>query len=128
MTAAEYRWLTTPVVRVLHARLINDFGGVHGEGGPGDLDALLARPQHLGVYEDADAFELAAGYADALARGHAFTDGNKRIAFTAALVFLALNSVEVPHLGQARATERTLALAAGAIGRAEYAQWLRGQG
>ncbi len=126
MSADDWRWPSIDVVRALHAKLINDFGGLHGETGPGDLEAVLARPANLANYGESDSHELAAALAEALVRGHAFTDGNKRIGFTAALVFLRLNGRPLPALGQARATERTLALAAGAITRADYAQWLRG--
>lgn len=127
MTATDWTWLPEPLVRVLHARLINDFGGLHGDGGPGHLDAVLARPLNLVEHEpDVDTYDLAGAYAEALARGHAFTDGNKRIAFTAAMVFLRLNGEPMPERDEAQATERTLALAAGVITRIEYAHWLRG--
>lgn len=42
------------------------------------------------------------------------------------MVFLRLNGVSMPVRAEAQATERTLALAAGAITRIEYARWLRG--
>ena len=50
MTANDWRWPSIDVVRALHAKLINDFGGLHGEGGPGDLDAVLVRPANLADY------------------------------------------------------------------------------
>ncbi len=126
MTSREWRWLTPPVVRILHARLINSFGGLHGEGGPGELDAVLLRPQNLAAFDESiDTYDLAAAYADELVTGHVFTDGNKRIGFTAALVFLRLNGIDLPVKVQAVATERTLALAVGAITRTDFAAWLR---
>lgn len=126
MTSREWRWLTPPVVRILHARLINSFGGLHGESGPGEPDAVLFRPQNLAAFDESiDAYDLAAAYADALVTGRVFTDGNKRIGFTAALVFLRLNGIDLPVKVQAVATERTLALAVGAITRTDFAAWLR---
>ena len=110
----------------MHADLLALFGGLHGWGA-GDLDAVLNRPQMLATYDDsADAYDLAASYADALARGHVFADGNKRIAFDTARVFLRLNNVSPPTWPQEQVVERTLALAADAIDRNQYADFLRG--
>lgn len=110
----------------MHADLLALFGGLQGWGA-GDLDAVLTRPQMLATYDNSvDAYDLAAAYAEALARGHVFADGNKRIAFDTARVFLRLNEFSPPSWPQEQVVERTLALAADVIDRNQYADFLRG--
>jgi death-on-curing protein len=110
----------------MHADLLTLFGGLQGWGA-GDLEAVLTRPQMLATYDNSvDAYDLAAAYAEALARGHVFADGNKRIAFDTARVFLRLNKYSPPSWPQEQVVERTLALAADAIDRNQYADFLRG--
>ncbi len=110
----------------MHADLLALFGGIGGWGA-GDLESALNRPRMLATYtSDLDAYDLAASYAQALARGHVFADGNKRIAFDAARVFLRLNAITPPPWPQELVVERTLALAVNAITRDEYADFLRG--
>jgi death-on-curing protein len=67
---------------------------------------------------------LAGQYANAIVMGHPFLDGNKRVGFVAALTFLELNGQSF-HADEADATLRTLALAAGEMSEADYAEWLR---
>ena len=55
---------------------------------PGALEAALFRPQ-TGYYDDIVA--EAAALLESLAINHPFVDGNKRIAFAAADVFLRIN-------------------------------------
>ena len=55
------------------------------------LDSALARPLNRAVYGEPDAADLAAAYAYGLATNHPFVDGNKRVAFIALELFLALN-------------------------------------
>ena len=68
--------------------LIQRFGGAKGVRDPGALEAALFRPQ-TGYYEDRVA--EAAALMESLAINHPFVDGNKRIAFAAADVFLRIN-------------------------------------
>jgi death-on-curing protein len=56
---------------------------------------------------------LAAAYAFGLVKAHAFDDGNKRIAFLAAVIFLGLNGVDLVAEEEAM-VQVMLALAAGA--------------
>ena len=69
-------------------------------------------------------FDLAAAYAFGLVRDHPFLDGNKRIAFTAAILFLEMNGRRF-SASEAEATLKTLALAARELDEADYAAWLR---
>jgi death-on-curing protein len=58
----------------------------------GALESALARPpDKLAYRQRVDHATLAAACAYGLARNHPFNDGNKRIAFLVAVVFLGLN-------------------------------------
>ncbi|MCG2837936.1 type II toxin-antitoxin system death-on-curing family toxin [Photobacterium sp. WH77] len=62
------------------------------------LEAVAGRVKNISTYEGiSTAFELAAHYAVAIARGHAFVDGNKRTAFVAMIAVLEANGFPVPE-------------------------------
>ena len=70
------------------------------------------------------AADLAAAYGFCLARNHAFVDGNKRTAFVAVELFLALNGFELVA-NDADCVLTMLALASREIDDAAFAAWLR---
>jgi len=118
------RWVQPTVVLALQERLVAEFGGEPGLRDAGLLESALARPRHRWEYESASLFELAAAYAFGLSRNHPFLDGNKRIAFTTAILFLELNGLRFTA-AEADAVVQTLALTTGALDEAGYAAWLR---
>jgi death-on-curing protein len=69
-------------------------------------------------------FELAASYAFGIVKNHPFIDGNKRTGFVVAIAFLQINGWHL-EASEVDATLRTLALAAGAMTEAAYADWLK---
>ena len=81
-------YLTVAEVYRMQHRLIELFGGLHGVRDPGAVDAAVFRPQ-TGCYDSVE--EEAAALIESLGMNHGFIDGNKRIAFTAADVFLRHN-------------------------------------
>ncbi len=59
------------------------------------LEACLKRVEHHIEYNElSDFYEIAAFYAEIIARGHIFIDGNKRTAFYSMCYFLTLNELE----------------------------------
>lgn len=84
----ERDFLTVADVLEMHEILINRYGGSAGIRDMGLLEAALFRPQS-GYYQDIIA--EAAALLESLAVNHPFIDGNKRIAFAAAEVFLRIN-------------------------------------
>lgn len=120
----EPRWVLRETVLALQERLLAEFGGLSGLRDAGLLDSALARPQQLLAYGKPSRFELAAAYAFGLVRNHPFLDGNKRIGFTTAVLFLELNGCRFTA-SEADATLKTLALAARELGEAGYAAWLK---
>lgn len=81
-------YLTVADVLGMHTVLMQRYGGAPGVRDPGALEAALFRPQ-TGYYDDIVA--EAAALMESLAINHPFVDGNKRIAFAAADVFLRIN-------------------------------------
>jgi death-on-curing protein len=84
----------------------------------------LGRPQNLFAYGKPSLHQLAASYAYALVRNHPFIDGNKRIGFTAAALFLAANGFRL-EASEAEAIVKTLGLAAHDVSEPDYAEWLK---
>lgn len=85
-------FLTLEEALDLHRRLLERFGGLDGVRDRGLLESALARPRS-GYYRSLS--EQAAALLQSLAGNHAFVDGNKRMAFAAATVFLRMNGFRV---------------------------------
>ena len=120
----EPYWVLRETVLALQERLLTEFDGGRGLRDPALVDSALARPRQLLAYRKPDLFELAAAYAFGLVRNHPFVDGNKRTAFTTAVLFLELNGRRFTAT-EVDATLQTLALAASELDEAGYAAWLR---
>ncbi|MEW6705244.1 MAG: type II toxin-antitoxin system death-on-curing family toxin [Pseudomonadota bacterium] len=94
MTAARnesWIWLDPAVIRAVLEEQLLEHGGASGTRDPGLLESALARPRHLASHDDPDVAALAAAYGYGIARNHPFVNGNKRTAFVAVELFLALN-------------------------------------
>ena len=99
-------YLTVAEVYQMQHRLIDMFGGLHGVRDKGAVEAAVFRPQ-TGYYNSLE--EEAAALMDSLGNNHGFLDGNKRIAFTATLVFcaaMASTSKSKPQLDMSSSTDR----------------------
>ena len=120
----EPLWLSRNVMLSTHAELLSRFGGLSGIRDEGLLDSAMNRPRHLLAYGQPDLFELAAEYTFGIVKNHPFLDGNKRTGFMAAYIFLGANDMEFTA-PEEEAVLQTLALAAGEIGKKEYAAWLK---
>jgi len=80
--------LTLDEVLAIHKGLVERFGGLEGVRDLGLLESALYRPR-TGYYKDL--VEMGAALFESLLMNHALIDGNKRVAFFAADVFLRLN-------------------------------------
>ena len=120
------RYLTLGEVVELHRLILGATGGAAGIRDLGALESAIAQPN--ATFGGTDLYptliEKAAALCFALARGHPFVDGNKRIGFAVAVLFLELNGYRF-EAGEADATVRTLALAAGDLQEKDYAAWLK---
>ena len=120
----NWHWINKQALLLLHDESLAEHGGAAGLRDEGLLDSALARPLNLNAYGTPDFADLAASYAIGLAKNHAFVDGNKRAAFLAAGLFLHLNGYRL-CVSQADATLTMLAVAAGEMDEAGFADWLR---
>ena len=98
-------------------------GGAPGVRDPGALEAALFRPQ-TGYYEDIVA--EAAALMESLAINHPFVDGNKRIAFAAADVFLRINGWRLLRPPMQIYAEMIQMFESGTFDIAHLDPWLRG--
>lgn len=110
----------------IHADQIERYGGTPGIRDVGLLQSAIAVPRSTfaGRLLHEDLCEMAAAYLFHVIRNHPFLDGNKRTALVAAIVFLAMNGVEI-EVGE-RAIERIVrAVAESKAGKAAVAAFLR---
>lgn len=114
--------LTVADVLGLYTVLMQRYGGAPGVRDPGALEAALFRPQ-TGYYEDIVA--EAAALMESLAINHPFVDGNKRIAFAAADVFLRINGWRLQRPALQIHTEMMQMFEAGTFDIAHLDPWLR---
>jgi death-on-curing protein len=120
----NWRWVDRRALLLLHADSLAEHGGAAGLRDEGLLDSALARPLNLAAYGEPDFAALAASYGVGLAKNHAFVDGNKRAAFLAVGLLLALNGQRLVA-SQVEATTTMLALAEGSLDEAGFADWIR---
>ena len=117
-------WIGLDVILAVHDRQLAEHGGPSGVRDQGLLESALARPVHRWSYGEEDSAALAAAYAFGIARNHPFIDGNKRTAWIAARLFLALNGARLRFESE-EAIRTMLALAAGELAEEELADWFR---
>jgi death-on-curing protein len=115
-------YLTVADVLGMHIALISRYGGAPGVRDPGGLEAALFRPQ-TGYYGDVVA--EAAAMMESLAINHPFVDGNKRIAFAAADVFLRVNGWRLKRAPMEIFAEMIQMLESGTFDIAHIEPWLR---
>lgn len=121
---SEPIWIDANALRLLHRETLAEFGGLSGMRDEGLFLSALARPRNLFVYEEVtNISRLAAAYAYGLARNHPFSDGNKRAAFLAIGMFLAINGFLL-KVEPTEAVNTMLALAAGDLAELELTKWI----
>lgn len=119
-------WITRALALAIHERQLAEHGGGTGVRDEALLESALARPQQRHAYGDPppDLADLAASLAYGLARNHPFVDGNKRTSAVACEVFIRLNDARL-QADDLELYPQYVGLAAGMIGEAEFADWLR---
>lgn len=119
------KYLCVDDVMLIHERVIaaNELQGLAGDK---SLDAVIARVEnriHYGMIEDV--YELAACYASYIAVGHVFNDANKRTAYAAMKVCLAMNGIAA-NLGVFNEVgDMIIRTARREVDEKQLAQWLR---
>lgn len=121
---SDWIWIERSVILAIHEEQLAEHGGGVGTRDIGLLDSALARPVNAALYGTPDAAALAAAYGFGIARNDPFVAGNKRSAFVAVELFLALNGF-VLKADDASCILTMLAVAANELDEAGFAQWLR---
>jgi len=116
--------LSVDQVAGLHDAVLNA-GELQGKARDTSLAGALARVDHRLAYGMiADVFDLAAAYAEAIAQGRCFNDGNKRTAFRVMHVCLVMHGAQIP-LDENDIGPRINDLAQGRTAAQDMAVWLR---
>lgn len=93
----EPAFLELGEILLIHQDQLERYGGSPGIRDIGILQSATSMPR-AGIaerYLHDDIFEMAAAYLYYIVRDYPFVDGNKRTGVVAALVFLAMNDVEI---------------------------------
>ena len=102
--------------------MISAYGGSSGIRDRGLVESALLRPQ-TGYYTDL--IEEAAALWESLAMNHGFVDGNKRVAFACAEIFLDLNGLTVTATQEETISFIYSHLEAGTFNKDNLDAWLR---
>jgi len=121
----EWRWLFKDVILAIHNEQLAEHGGRPEICYMGLLDSAMARAIDRAAYSETTVFDLAAAYACGIVRDHPFIDGNKRVAFISAALFLTEPGFEITASDEAIVTA-VLSVADGSTDEAAFALWLRG--
>lgn len=119
------RFLSLAEVLDLYSRVLLVGGGSSAIRDLGALESALAQPRATfdGVELYPTLVDKSAALGFSLIRNHPFVDGNKRIGHAALEVFLIMNGHQLD--ANVDDAERViLGVAAGTIGRDEFAQWI----
>ena len=125
MTQPEPRWVPRLVIEAVHLDQIREHGGLMGIRDENALESALARARQRWTYEPgSDLARLAAEYAFGICSSHPFRDGNKRISFLAAVIFLGINGFDF-IAPEEEVAETILALASSKLDEEAVAAWIR---
>jgi len=119
-----FRLLSPELIELIHDEVLNP-GELVGRARDKSLEGALSRVDNrlaYGLIEDT--FALAACYAEVIAQGHCFNDGNKRTAFQSMDVCLDVNGIAL-NWAVEDVADRIILLAQGKLEAEDFAQWLR---
>lgn len=116
-------WIPEDAILTIQENMLARFGGLSGLRDHGLLLSALERPRNRFAYASPTLYELAAEYTAGIVKNHPFLDGNKRVGFMAAYIFLGMNGLSM-SAPEEEVVVYTLGLAAGEIEAHDYAAWL----
>ena len=125
MTRLEPGWVPRVVIEAVQLDQVREHGGLLGLRDEDALEGALARARQTWSFDpDSDLPAKAACYAFGICSGHPFRDGNKRISFLAAVIFLGLNGLDLVA-PEDEVVEKMWALASGELDEGAIADWFR---
>ncbi len=114
------------VLRNVHGRLIERYGGLSGVRDENAFLSAMARPEQFAAYAETTSIaDLGAALAWAILRNHPFVDGNKRAAFAALTIFVDINGHQLT-CSEVEETAIVLRAAASELTEAEWTAWVQG--
>ena len=109
---------------VFHREILKRYGGCSGHEETARLESVLGRIQnHIEYGQINDILEIASLYCVSLARGHAFTDANKRTAVGVMILFLKRNGLNVTH--ESDLADTVVNVASGKLFQVKLSNYLR---
>lgn len=122
----EPNWLTAETATAINVREVTASREPFGFIDAGRLDGALARPQTQFYYGgDDDLVSLAVVLLFAIARCHAFIQGNKRTGWTSFVVFLEMNGYTFAGPDSTHLGELVTEVIAGNHGEDQFAEIVR---
>jgi len=118
-----FHFLSKDLVIEMHDDEIRSYGGSLGFLNESLLDSALAHPALAMQFSNPSIYDIAAIYGYHICKNHAFSDGNKRTAVAAMLVFLKINGHDV-HALRNDIIDVMLAVESNAMDKAQLAAWL----
>ncbi len=120
----SFEFVRLDVLKNIHGRLIERYGGLAGVRDENALGSAVERPKTLEYYAGETSVPvLGAALAWAILRNHPFSDGNKRTAFAGLTVFLELNGYRL-NCSEVEETAMILRAAASELTEAEFTGWV----
>ena len=118
-------FLSLEETMLIHASMIESYGGSYGVRDQGLLDSAVETPRSGfgGEYFHKSIFEMAAAYIFHIVKNHPFIDGNKRTGLGCTDVFLLINGYDL-NFSIDIAEELTLRIASEPITKVEIAKIL----
>lgn len=112
-------------IKGIHDSILEDLSGLKGNRPDLSVDALVGRIHANLTYQTFNSIEeVAALYAEVIARGHVFNDGNKRTALISMLTFLDLNGYELVA-DQNAIADQMVSISDGKINYQQFSMWLK---
>jgi death on curing protein len=120
------RFIPKEIVPLIHADLLQRYGGRPGIRDRNLRDSALAHPRmtFAGRSLHRTLFEKAAAYGYHVCRNHPFVDGNKRVAFVLMDIFLQKNG-RMLTASEEDAYSMVINLADGRLSKQSLATWLK---
>jgi death-on-curing protein len=117
-------WLTSQLAELVHLEQLAEHGGRRGVRDRNALESAVARPRKLYSYDASSTLpELAAALCFWIIRDRPFVDGDKRVGFLGAYVFLALNGLEL-ETDDDDVVSTITGVAAGSFPETRLAMWM----
>jgi len=112
-------------IREIHDSILEGYSGLKGSRPDLSVDALVGRIHSNLAYKPFNSIdEIAALYAEVIAKGHVFNDGNKRTALVSMLTFLDLNGYRL-IADQNAVADKMVEISDGKIDHKKFAMWLK---